>query len=57
MEFISLCLFSVVIYYFGLFLALLFMTGGTFEGESKDDLLWAKGIGGACAVIWFGLYI
>ena len=57
MDFVVLCFFSVVMYYLGLFLALLFMTGGTFEGESKDQVLWAKIIGAGFAIIWFIAYI
>jgi hypothetical protein len=57
MDFIVLCFFSVVMYYLGLFLTLLFMTGGTFEGESKDQVLWAKIIGAGFAIVWFGAYI
>jgi hypothetical protein len=50
MIFIVVCFYSVVAYYMGLFLTLLFITGGTFEGESKNDVLWAKGIGVVFAV-------
>ena len=57
MEFIVICFYSVVAYYMGLFLTLLFITGGTFEGESKDDVLWAKGFGVVFAIVTFGTNI
>ena len=57
MDFVVLCFTSVAMYYLGLFLSLLFMTGGTFEEKSKSDTSFAKAVGAVFAIVWFGTNI
>ena len=58
MDFIFLCFGSVVAYYGGFFLYLIVVTG--FKGpagETKEDVLLAKGAGLVLAIVIFGTSI
>lgn len=57
MEFLLICFYSVIAYYAGFFLFLIIVTGGTGQGETKEDVLIGKGIGLVLAIVTFGTSI
>ena len=57
MEIIGYLIWSAIVSFFAFMFFMIILTGGTGTGESKDDVLWAKGLGLFCGVMQFWLLI